>query len=47
MNNKIAVVFLAFITVAFGDGVLELTDEDFLSRLVQYDVSLVMFYDPW
>jgi len=27
--------------------VLDLTDDDFTTRLAEHDVALVMFYAPW
>ena len=38
---------LAFVALASGDSVIELTDADFDSKLADIDTALVMFYAPW
>lgn len=39
--------FLAVSAFAKEEDVLELTDDDFDSRLSELDTTLVMFYAPW
>lgn len=42
-------VFCLIIYICNGkeEDVLELTDNDFESRLAEYETALVMFYAPW
>lgn len=49
MNTKVIVLFLAFVgcTIAGEQDVLDLTDNDFSSRIADIDTTLVMFYAPW
>lgn len=49
MNTKVIVVFLAIVgcTIAGEQDVLDLTDNDFSSRIADFDTTLVMFYAPW
>lgn len=48
MLRKIGFISLAvLLNFAFGDSVLELTDQDFTSRIEEHEAILVMFYAPW
>lgn len=49
MNGKIAVILAVFAVCAFaGDqDVLDLTDNDFSTRVAETETTLVMFYAPW
>lgn len=47
---KIGLIFLTLLvsySCANEEDVLQLTDEDFNSKLSQHDTVLVMFYAPW
>lgn len=45
---RIIVFFsVALLHLAWGDSVLELTDQDFTSRIAEHETILVMFYAPW
>lgn len=48
MNTKLVVFFLTIFvcTIADDQNVLELTDDEFLTRMADIDTSLVMFYGP-
>lgn len=35
------------VALAGGKDVLDLTDDDFATRIAENDVVLVMFYAPW
>ena len=48
--NKISLLLCclsAFMAVAAGDDVVELSDHDFDGTLEEIDTALVMFYAPW
>lgn len=49
MYFKNVVVLLALIVCAFGgeQDVLDLTDDDFSTRVAETETTLVMFYAPW
>ncbi len=49
MNSSKVVVFFLITVVGctIASNVLNLTDEDFESRMKDIDATLVMFYDPW
>jgi len=48
MNFLILISLTSVFGFVFGgDGVLELSDNDFKSRLGELDTVLVMFYAPW
>lgn len=41
------VLFSALLVYVGASGVEDLTDQDFSSRITEYDTALVMFYAPW
>lgn len=45
MNSKVAVFFLTIVGFSIANRVLDLTDDDFSSRISDIDATLVMFYD--
>lgn len=50
MVRKYLAVFLAVIVAGVNAGeqdVVELTDNDFSTRIAEFDTTLVMFYAPW
>lgn len=49
MYSKIFILVLAIIAFANGseDDVLDLTDDDFNTRIGETETVLVMFYAPW
>lgn len=40
-------VLVQLINLAFAGSVVDLVDDDFSSRIAEYDTALVMFYAPW
>lgn len=49
MFSSILVTFLLgqLFNFAFAESVVDLVDDDFASRIAEYDTTLVMFYAPW
>lgn len=45
---KLSIICLILYTVSCKEeDVLDLTDNDFESRLAEHETALVMFYAPW
>lgn len=49
MYGKITVILTVFVVCAFAgeQDVLDLTDNDFSTRVAETETTLVMFYAPW
>lgn len=47
MNTEIAILFLTIVSFTRANSVLDLTDDNFATRIASIDATLVMFYDPW
>lgn len=47
MMQVVGYFILALLNLISADSVLELTDQDFKSRVEEHETILVMFYAPW
>uniref|UniRef100_A0A1B6EMG6 Protein disulfide-isomerase n=1 Tax=Cuerna arida TaxID=1464854 RepID=A0A1B6EMG6_9HEMI len=47
MLPSIGIILLVGFNLVYADSVLDLTDQDFSSRIAEQETVLVMFYAPW